>query len=257
MAGFQITLGGSAMGANDSFELQPVGHAATGMVRQLDDPTGVAASSPETAVMGVANSGTATVDALNVVSSSNDPNLSAAITFTSATGAYSYTLTDAKTGAAAGSGSGTWTAGEPISLNGFEMTLNGVPGSGDTISVTKTAHPETNNGNALAMVKLRDDTFVGRSVQLDGTLADGQTSTDAYASALANIGVRVQSAKTSATLSAAASQQADQAVASKSGVNLDEEAARLIQFQQGYQAAAKVLQVAQAVFDTLLQVASH
>jgi flagellar hook-associated protein 1 len=38
-----------------------------------------------------------------------------------------------------------------------------------------------------------------------------------------------------------------------SGVNLDEEAARLIQFQQSYQAAARILQVAQSVFDTMLQ----
>jgi flagellar hook-associated protein 1 FlgK len=74
---------------------------------------------------------------------------------------------------------------------------------------------------------------------------------------LANVGVRVQSAKTSSTISAATSAQADSAVAAKSGVNLDEEAGRLIQFQQGYQAAAKVLQVAQAIFDTLLQMASH
>jgi flagellar hook-associated protein 1 FlgK len=69
--------------------------------------------------------------------------------------------------------------------------------------------------------------------------------------------VRVQSAKTASTISEATSQQADSAVANKSGVNLDEEAGRLIQFQQGYQAAAKVLQVAQAIFDTLLQMASH
>ena len=41
-----------------------------------------------------------------------------------------------------------------------------------------------------------------------------------------------------------------------SGVNLDEEAANLIQFQQSYQAAAKVLQIAQQVFDTLLQTAT-
>ena len=43
-------------------------------------------------------------------------------------------------------------------------------------------------------------------------------------------------------------------MAEKSGVNLDEEAARLIQYQQSYQAAAKMLQVAQSVFDTLLQI---
>jgi flagellar hook-associated protein 1 len=107
------------------------------------------------------------------------------------------------------------------------------------------------------MTALRDEAFVGRDMQLDGSLQDGDTATDAYASVLANVGVRVQSAKTASTISEATSQQADQVVADKSGVNLDEEAGRLIQFQQGYQAAAKVLQVAQAIFDTLLQMASH
>ncbi|MFN9708077.1 MAG: flagellar basal body rod C-terminal domain-containing protein, partial [Burkholderiales bacterium] len=42
-------------------------------------------------------------------------------------------------------------------------------------------------------------------------------------------------------------------LASKVGVNLDEEAARLIQFQQSYQASAKVLQIAQSLMDTILQ----
>ena len=50
--------------------------------------------------------------------------------------------------------------------------------------------------------------------------------------------------------------QAEQRAQSHAGVNLDEEAARLIQYQQSYQAAAKVLQVAQSLFDTLLQAAA-
>ena len=79
--------------------------------------------------------------------------------------------------------------------------------------------------------------------------------TDAYASALASIGVRVQGGKTAATLSTAIASQAETARANQSGVNLDEEAARLIQFQQSYQAAAKILQVAQSIFDTMLQTA--
>ena len=49
--------------------------------------------------------------------------------------------------------------------------------------------------------------------------------------------------------------QAESLRSSTSGVNLDEEAARLIQYQQSYQAAAKILQVAQSVFDTLLDAA--
>ncbi|MEO5686708.1 MAG: flagellar hook-associated protein FlgK [Burkholderiaceae bacterium] len=253
--GFQIAFNGTP-GANDTFELEPVGRAAVSMLRVLDNPTGIAAASPMTAVMGIANKGTSTVAGLGVVDSSNDPTLSAAINFTDANGGYAYTLTDSS-GNVTASGNATWTPGQPIKLNGFELSLNGVPASGDSISVNKTAHPASNNGNALAMVALRDENFVGRDKQIDGTLQDGQTATDAYASVLANVGVRVQSAKTASTISTATSAQADSAVASKSGVNLDEEAGRLIQFQQGYQAAAKVLQVAQAIFDTLLQMASH
>ncbi len=257
MDGFQMSLSGAALGPNDSFELEPVGRAAVAMTRVLDNPNGIAAAAPLTATTGVNNTGTATVASLNVVSSSSNPNLVAAISFTSAAGAYSYTLTDKTTGVVTASGTGLWTTGQPISLNGFELSLNGVPASGDTIAVDATAHPENNNGNALAMVALRDQAFVGRTQQLSGSLGGGATATDAYASTLANIGVRVQSARTSATISAAASDQADSAVSSKTGVNLDEEAARLIQFQQGYQAAAKVLQVAQAIFTTMLQVASQ
>ena len=253
--GMQIAINGTPA-ANDTFELEPVGRAAVSMVRTLDNPAGIAAASPMTAVMGVANTGTATVANLSVVDPSNDPTISAAIQFTDANGGYTYTLTDSS-GNVTGSGTGTWTAGQPIAMNGFQLNLNGVPNSGDTISVVKTAHPASNNGNALAMVGLRDETFVGRDMQIDGTLQDGETATDSYASLLANVGVRVQSAKTASTISQATSDQDNDAAADKSGVNLDEEAGRLIQFQQGYQAAAKVLQVAQAIFDTLLQMASH
>src|SRR6202012_3228767 len=152
--------------ANDTFELEPVGRAAVSMVRTLDTPAGIAAASPMTAVAGVANTGTATVANLSVVDPSNDPTISAAIQFTDANGGYTYTLTDSS-GNVTGSGTGTWTAGQPIAMNGFQLNLNGVPNSGDTISVVKTAHPASNNGNALAMVGLRDETFVGRDMQID------------------------------------------------------------------------------------------
>jgi flagellar hook-associated protein 1 FlgK len=71
---------------------------------------------------------------------------------------------------------------------------------------------------------------------------------------LAAVGVSVQSAGYAATQSAAIAADAKSAVAEKAGVNLDEEAARLIQYQQSYQAAAKILQIAQSVFDSLLAV---
>jgi flagellar hook-associated protein 1 len=73
---------------------------------------------------------------------------------------------------------------------------------------------------------------------------------------MADIGVRTQGALTASSISTQVADSAKQALSNRTGVNLDEEAARLMQFQQGYQAAAKVLQVAQTLFDTLLDAAS-
>lgn len=251
--GFQIHLPGAGLQPGDSFLVQAVAGAATGMSRVLDDPNGIAAASPVMATTSAANKGTASVASLSVTSAALDPQLTATISFTSATGNYDWTLTDASTGTVVNSGSATWVAGQPIALNNFELQLNGVPASGDQLTVAKTRYPATSNGNAMQMAALRDARFVGRTTLGDGSIAPGATFTDAYANTMADVGVRVQSAKMSADISASVSTEADAAVASRTGVNLDEEAAKLIQFQQSYQAAAKVLQVAQTVFDTLLK----
>ena len=253
--GFTINLGSPAPAVTDRFLLQPVGAAAAGMRRVLDDIRGIAAASPVTASAAAGNTGTASVAALTVVSAGIDPNRTAQISFTSAFGDYSWELRDRTSNALLSSGTGSWTPGAPIALNGFELQLNGVPADGDRFSVVKTAFPAANNGNALAMVGLRDRALVGQTPQTTGGLGGGQTFTDAYAFAMAGVGVRVQSADTAAQVSASVAAGAEQARASGSGVNLDEEAARLLQFQQSYQAAAKVLQVAQSIFDTLLDAA--
>lgn len=252
--GFTIHLGTPAPAAGDRFLLQPVARAAAGMSRALDDPNGIAAAHPVQAAMGVDNTGTASIDQLRMTDGSVDPNLTATITFSNATGAYTWELRNRTTNALVSSGTGQWTAGEPIELNGFALSLNGVPATGDTVTVDKTLFPATNNGNAQALSRLADEGFVGRTLDAAGHIVDGATVTDAYADAMADVGVRVQSARIAAEISSTNADQAAQTLASKTGVNLDEEAARLIQYQQGYQAAAKVLQVAQSVFDTMLQI---
>ncbi len=252
--GMQIDVGTPAPGPNDRFLLQPVARAAGEMERTLADPRGIAAASPLTATTGVANTGTATVARLDIVDDTVNPELTASISFTSDTGDYTWELRDRTTNAVISSGTGTWTAGEPISMNGFEMTLAGVPANGDTLEVGKTLQPEANNGNATSLMNLRDKRFVGCSLDSSGDISGGNTITDAYAAAMANVGVRAQGARMAVTMSSAAENQAEYALTSATGVNLDEEAARLIQFQQAYQAAAKVLQVAQSIFDTMIQI---
>jgi flagellar hook-associated protein 1 len=236
----------SAAAAGDRFLLQPVSRAAVNMRRVLDDPRGLAAASPLQAERGNGNTGTATIASLAVVDPAADPQQTASINFTSASGNYDWELRDRTSNALLSSGSGTWQPGQAIALNGFELRLDGVPASGDQFTVAQTAYPGVSNGNALAFASLRDQTFIG-----------GESITDAYASAMAGVGVSVQGARTAADASGAVASQARDRVSAETGVNLDEEAARLIQFQQSYQAAAKVLQVAQSVFDTLLQTAGR
>jgi len=106
----------------------------------------------------------------------------------------------------------------------------------------QTTYLDTNSGNAQAMMALRDL-----------ALFDGAATSDGFASAMAEIGVRVQSATYTAAVSKSIATNIETDRTSVSGVNLDEEAAKLLQFQQSYQACAKMLQISQSIFDTLIQ----
>ncbi|MDO9313934.1 MAG: flagellar hook-associated protein FlgK [Burkholderiaceae bacterium] len=265
--GFKISIGG-VPAAGDRYLLRPAGNAARDMRLDMSNPKLIAAASPLSATAGTLNQGTAAVAALSAESTAAGahPNLPATLKFqvTATPGQYTYTWTDgAGTSAAA-----AWVPGQSIDYpgttptNGFQLKITGVPVAADAsttpavVSDTFTIAPNTytlaDNTNANAMLSLRDTPLVG-TIWNGGTLQPGNSVTDAYASILANVGVRVQSAKSAATLSASVAAEAEQNRSGKSGVNLDEEAARLIQYQQAYQAAAKMLQVAQSVFDTLLQ----
>lgn len=253
--GFRIDVGTPDLQPGDSFRLQPVGHAASGMARALTDVKGIAAASPLTAVAGVGNTGTSTVTSLQMTGDTADRDITTSISFTSGT-SYHWEMRDAS-GALTSSGDDVFTPGKPIAPgNGFELNIDGVPAAGDSFSVAGTQFPASNNGNALAMSAMADEKLVGRTLDANGSYLGGSTATDAYASTMADIGVRVQSAKSAAAISAASATQSNDLLSAKTGVNLDEEASKLIQFQQSYQAAAKVLQVAQSVFDTMLQLGS-
>ncbi len=247
--GVLITFGAPPPQAGDRYLLQPVARAASGMQRLLNDPRDLAAALPVVASTGAANTGTVSVAAIQVDSAILPvAGATANISFTSDTGDYNWTLVDAFNAPLA-SGSGTWTPGQPLpappaDINGFQLRLQGVPRTGDTITVTPTPASAiaSNNGNALQLLALRD-----------ANITDGRSPGDAWALAVSEVGVRTQSAKTSSTISQAVASAAKNNLTTNVGVNLDEEAAALIQYQQSYQAAAKVLQVAQALFDSLMQ----
>lgn len=255
--------------AGDRFLLQPASYAANGMQRLLSDPLDLAAASPFVAATDPTNVGTIGVEALRMVNPAADLQGEVQIVFTGPDPGnpkrflYDWTLRDSG-GVPIGAGTGlTWTPGEPIpgppdtdpDFNGFQLDITGVPAVNDVITVTPNQYPANNNGNALSMTRLGTLAMVGLTEQPDGTVAGGLTFNEGFIAALADVGVRTQGAEATAAISAARASQSEAARADKAGVNLDEEAARLIQYQQSYQAAAKVLQVAQQVFSSLLQIA--
>lgn len=133
------------------------------------------------------------------------------------------------------------TAFDPDVDWGWSLTLKGVPQPGDSFTVKTNPYTQLDAANAQAMLDLRDT-----------QLFDNAPLTDGYASLIADIGTKTLGAKQSAAVSESIAVSIEQDRTAVSGVNLDEEAARLLQFQQAYQAAGKAMQVAQTLFDTLM-----
>ncbi|MFG6448142.1 flagellar hook-associated protein FlgK [Roseateles sp. BYS180W] len=271
--GLSFNLQGS-MAPGDSYRVEPVANAAASFRRVLDNPVGLAAASPLTAILDSKNRGTATLDSVYAVNSQFDPSNQpislqfGAVDNLTKTIAYTLTLSDGTIY------NGSWKSGATIGNDpqngidlGFELRLNGMPRGeeidpstgivkpGDIIVLQRSnAAVSSNNGNAKAFLNLQREPIVGRVLQPDGSLSRGQTMTEAYGTAMANIGARVQGAGYLSEVSTGVAADAEATRAGFAGVNLDEEAAKLMQFQQSYQAAAKVMQTAQAVFQELLSI---
>ncbi len=92
------------------------------------------------------------------------------------------------------------------------------------------------------------------SVALDlADMGSSQNGTDAiYRQAIVQLGVDTQTATNRNQIQNAATQSLDNARAQQSGVSLDEEMTNLVEFQHGYDAAARLLTTIDSMLDTLI-----
>ncbi|OXJ18242.1 flagellar hook-associated protein FlgK [Burkholderia sp. AU6039] len=128
-------------------------------------------------------------------------------------------------------------------LNGVSVTLSGAPATGDSFTIGPYAGGTSDGSNALALSKLVNSKAFG-----NGTT----TLTGAYASYVNGIGNTTTQLKSSSAAQTGLIGQITQAQQSVSGVSTNEEAANLMQYQQFYQANAKVIQTAATLFQTVL-----
>jgi flagellar hook-associated protein 1 FlgK len=219
--------------SGDQYLIQPTAQAAGTLSVALSNPAGLAAAGAVQTSAADTNTGTGTISAGTVTNAAN-PNLlnTVTIAFTSPT---TYSIN--------GAGSYAYTSGGNITDNGWQTEISGTPAAGDTFTVQSNAGGTGDNTNALAFV----------NQQSQGYLSNGTESISGAVSALiSGTGAQAQQVNTAQTAQTAVNTQAQTNVQSVTGVNLDEEAANLMQWQQSYQAAAQALSVANGLFSNLL-----
>jgi flagellar hook-associated protein 1 FlgK len=228
--------------AGDRFLLKPFSTAANGVTSQFSTPRALAVASSIATSAGTTNKGSLAVASLATKTMATPVN-NYSINFT---GTNTYDIVD-NTTATTVAPAQTFTPGQAITYNpggtaGWSLTLTGAAAVGDTITVKANPYTTLSAGNATAMMNLRDT-----------AMFDGAALTDGYAGMISQIGIRTQSANYAATVSTSIASNLERDRTGVSGVNLDEEGAKLLQYQQAYQASAKMIQIAQNIFDTLIQ----
>jgi flagellar hook-associated protein 1 FlgK len=231
--GLSIVLSGVPANG-DQFLIQPTATAAASLGVVMNNPSQIAAAGAIKTAAAGANTGAAIISS-GTVTNPADANLLVPSTITFSNPPTSFSVNGLPPVA--------YTSGGNIDVNGWEVQISGAPAAGDTFTVGSNACGTGDNRNALAAA----------NQQNQGVLQNGTTSiTGAVSALITGLGSQAQQINTAQTAQAAVNAQAVTGVQSTSGVNMDEEAAALLQWQQSYQAAAQALSIGNSLFTTLI-----
>jgi flagellar hook-associated protein 1 len=229
--GISIVVSG-APAAGDQFLIKPLDQALGSLKVLVTNPGDIAAAAPTRTNADLANTGTGSISAGSVIDVTN-PNLLATATIQ---------FINATTYSVNGAGAFAYTPGGNIDVNGTRVQITGAPAAGDRFEIESNAGGAGDNRNALAMLD-----------QLGGNVFNGNVTLSTAASTLlADVGAKTAAATSQQSAQSTVLQQTQQRLDSLRGVNLDEEAANMLRYQQLYQAAAQTISVAGTLFSTLL-----
>ena len=282
--GFQVELGSALPAVGDKFNLQPTRRGAADVRVALDQADQLAFAAVASGQSNLQNAGTGAISQPDMASAPSPIDLNALKTAfgsglnltATANSDGTYTLTDA------GSLPAGWayvdTKGDPI-VDGsgnplspvfqsgttntvrlaytvtpggtyqFDFNVSGRPQTNDNFSLTYNQGGVSDNRNALKLVDLQTKQTVGVDA---GSAGSGFSFTDGYGELVERVGTLTAQARMDSEATGAILKQATDNRDSLSAVNLDEEAANLIKFEQYYNASAQIIQVARSLFDTLI-----
>ncbi len=220
----------------DRFGVRAVSDAVSTLRLAIGDATKIASASSLRIDSLSANKGTGVA---SVAIDSDDPALhdAAQLVFD---GAGQVTITTA-----AGSTVLAYTAGTPIVMNGWSVYMRGTPAAGDTFQLDANTNTDGDNRNAVALAALETSEMV-----------PGMSFNGMYAALVVDIGTKGREAAAARDANEGLATSVGAAREAISGVNLDEEALNLMSYQQAYQAAGRMIGIANNLFDTILSISS-
>ncbi|MEN3274581.1 MAG: flagellar hook-associated protein 1 [Massilia sp.] len=251
--GVDFTISGTAA-SGDNYLVRATANGASGFQVALSDVSEIAAGLPIATSAPISNKGTGQIGAGSVSADyyAAPPSLPATLTYDSAGGGQlsgfpagatvSMTLNGTTT---THTGTVPFKSGASYSFSGVNVTMSGAPANGDSFSIDANVAgtADTRNIQALGALQTKN-IFNGASA----------TFQSAFAQTVSAVGNKTREVQVNASAGDALLKQVQGAASDVSGVNLDEEAANLLKYQQAYQAAGKVMQIANTIFDTLLSI---
>ena len=256
--GLSFAQSSGTMNAGDYFVIRPTQNAAASISLAITDVSKLAVGGPVlSSTANAGNTGSASVNALTVDSTYASSPLATAFgltyssalpgTFSLAPNSQPVTVTTGGTSTTFAAGTPiTYTSGATITVGSLSFAISGTPANGDQFTITpNSTNGPSNNTNGLLLAGL----------QSKGTLNNGKTSfSSAFGQLVNTVGNKAQELQVTGAAAAKVLVAASTAVQSQSGVNLDEEATNLMRYQQAYQAAGKMMQIASQLFTTLLTI---
>ncbi|EPA97449.1 flagellar hook-associated protein FlgK [Pseudomonas sp. G5(2012)] len=275
--GFKLDLNGGGLSAGDSFKVTPTRNAASSIKTQMTDSNKLAFAGPLAATGSTSNGGTGALTPpvlstpLDIYGGADLAALQAGIKDSmpvtlafkdAAGGSQAYEVFNAK-GQSIGTGTIVPGQSNDLTINvpmldasgapipgksfSFNTTVSGSPSKNDKYEIAFNADGKKDNSNANELLALQTKATVG----VTGGNA-GMSMTTAYSRLVEQVGAKASQALGDSTASGAILSRAKSEVASVSQVNLDDEAADLLKFQQYYTASSQIIKAAQETFSTLI-----
>jgi flagellar hook-associated protein 1 FlgK len=259
--GVSFSLSSGSISANDEFVIKPTTNAANTIKVAISDVNKLAVGGPAlSSSANAANTGSAALSSVTATSTYAASPLTSPLTMTYSSGVpgtfsmapstQPVTVSNGGTSTTYAPGAPiTYTSGSTISVGGISFVLSGAPANGDAFTIAPSASTgPSDNRNGLLLANLESK----GTVQVSGSSTKSSYNT-AFAQVVSSVGSKTRELKVTAAAETQVLEQANTAMQSESGVNLDEEAANLLRYQQAYQAAGKMMQIASQLFDVLLQ----